>query len=275
MCRLLGIVSAEPIPYKILLKETPRSLSSLSKEHPDGWGMAVFRSNLHPKEIDSDQWVLYKGINPAEKDESFHEISSKISGETLISHVRKKTVGPVALENTHPFERDGWVFAHNGTLKNLDSLRKSISPAQAKKIQGETDSELFFALLLSRWEENGLLTSASEEKRARVLKEVVKEVAQGNHFGELTFLLSNGKVLYAGRFGPKSLYLLERGIHQGIQYQMQDGTVLQIPRSRRRHGLYLASEKMTNEGWREIKDGDLLRIDRLPKPSWRHLLISI
>jgi glutamine amidotransferase len=273
MCRLLGIVSAEPIPYKILLKETPRSLSLLSKEHPDGWGMAVFRSNLHPKDGSSDQWALYKGIHAAEKDESFHDISSKVSGETLISHVRKGTVGPITLQNTHPFERDGWVFAHNGTLKDLDYLRKAISPTQAKRLQGETDSELFFALLLSRWEEKGLLASPSEEKRARALKEAIKEVVHRGQFGELTFLLSNGKVLYAGRFGPKSLYFLERGIHQGIQYQMQDGTVLQIPRSRRRHGLYLASEKMTNEGWVEFKDGDLLRIDRLPKPSWRHLLI--
>jgi glutamine amidotransferase len=236
--------------------------------------MAVFRSNLHPKELPSDQWVLYKGIRPAEQDESFHEVSSKISGETLISHVRKRTVGPISLENTHPFERDGWVFAHNGTLKNLNEIRKALSPTQAKRIQGDTDSELFFALLLSRWEEKGLLSSGPEEKRAQALKQVVKEVANGNHFGELTFLLSNGKVLYAGRFGPKSLYFLERGIHQGIQYQMQDGTILQIPRSRRRHGLYLASEKMTNEGWVEIKDGDLLRIDRLPKPSWRHLLMN-
>src|SRR4030095_820611 len=47
MCRLLGIISAEPIPYKVLLKEIPRSLSVLSKEHSDGWGLAVYRAHLH------------------------------------------------------------------------------------------------------------------------------------------------------------------------------------------------------------------------------------
>ena len=37
-----------------------------------------------------------------------------------IAHVRKKTRGRPALENTHPFKRTlwgrHWVFAHNGTL---------------------------------------------------------------------------------------------------------------------------------------------------------------
>jgi glutamine phosphoribosylpyrophosphate amidotransferase len=39
----------------------------------------------------------------------------------VIAHIRKATQGGVALENTHPFQRElwgrYWVFAHNGDLK--------------------------------------------------------------------------------------------------------------------------------------------------------------
>jgi glutamine amidotransferase len=273
MCRLLGIISAEPIPYRILLKEIPRSLSLLSKEHFDGWGMAVYRSKLHPEENPSEDWVLYRGIRSAEKDEAFHEISSKISGEILIAHVRRRTVGPVALENTHPFEREGWVFAHNGTIRDLDYLRKGISPSQLKAIRGETDSELFFAFLLSRLEEKGLLPLSTDEGTDEVLKSVTREISLQPNFGELTFLLSNGSTLYGYRSGPKTLYLLERGPHEGVRYRMaiEEGKTIQIPWTKRRHAFFLASEKITNEAWIELEEGNLIRIDRLPKPSLRQI----
>jgi len=274
MCRFLGIVSAESIPYRILLKEIPKSLSILSREHFDGWGIAVYRSSLNPEEKPSDSWALYKGIQSAEKDKAFHEISSKISGEVLISHVRRRTVGPVSLENTHPFERNGWVFAHNGTIKDRDYLRSGISPSQMKKIKGETDSELFFNFLLSRWEEKGLLASPDQEKMDEVLKEVVRDVSLRPDFGELNFLLSNGSTLYTYRLGPKLLHLLERGPHEGVRYRVsiENGKTLQIPWTKRRHALFIASERMTSEAWIEIEEKALIRVDRLPKPTWRVLV---
>jgi predicted glutamine amidotransferase len=274
MCRFLGIISAESIPYRILLREIPRSLSSLSKEHFDGWGIAVYRSSLNPEDKPSDSWAVYKGIQSAEKDQTFHEISSKISGEILISHVRRRTVGPVSLENTHPFEREGWVFAHNGTIKDRDYLRNGISSSQLKKLRGETDSELFLTFLLSRWEEKGISPSSADERIEEVLKEVVQEVSLRTDFGELNFLLSNGSILYTYRLGPKHLYLLERGPHEGVRYRVsiEDGKTLQIPWTKRRHALFIASEKMTHEPWVEIEEKTLIRIDRLPKPTWRAIL---
>ena len=42
MCRLLGIAASEPTDFRIVLREAPRSLAALSREHRDGWGLAVF-----------------------------------------------------------------------------------------------------------------------------------------------------------------------------------------------------------------------------------------
>jgi predicted glutamine amidotransferase len=35
----------------------------------------------------------------------------------------------------------------------------------------------------------------------------------------------------------------------------------------RRRAVLVASERMTDEPWREIPDGTLLRVDRLPEPE--------
>ena len=273
MCRLLGILSAESIPYRVLLRETHRSLSTLSEEHPDGWGLAVFSSRPNAGGATTQGWELHKGIHCAQRDEAFHETSSKILGEVLVSHVRRATVGPVSPVNTHPFERQGWVFAHNGTIKDLDYLRRGISPAQSKTIRGETDSELFFAFLLSRFEEKGLLKGSDDGAIDTVLKSVTHEVILRPNFGELSFLLSNGATLYAYRWGAKPLFLLERGPHHGPQYRpaIEGGRELQIPWTKRRHAFFLASEKMTQEPWVELKEGELLRIDRHPQPTLRYL----
>lgn len=68
MCRLLGIAANEPTEFRIVLREAPRSLAALSKDHPDGWGIAVFDTNLQ-------KWQIDKGIRCAGEDERFHSLA--------------------------------------------------------------------------------------------------------------------------------------------------------------------------------------------------------
>ena len=118
MCRLLGIVASELTEFGLLLTEAPRCLATLSREHRDGWGVAIH---------DTKAWGLHKGIAPAVDDQRFHELATGSRGHMLVAHVRQKTVGSTRLENTHPFEREGWVFAHNGTIQHEDFLRARCS----------------------------------------------------------------------------------------------------------------------------------------------------
>src|SRR5436190_6060311 len=114
MCRLVGIVASETTEFGLCLNSAERSLASLSREHPDGWGIAIH---------DASAWHVHKGIERAHDDARFHEIAARSRGHVLVAHIRQKTVGPTRLENTHPFTRDGWVFAHNGTITALETLR--------------------------------------------------------------------------------------------------------------------------------------------------------
>lgn len=243
------------------MREAPRSLAALSREHRDGWGLAVWD--------DESSWKIDKGIACAHEDQRFHELAER-RGELLIAHIRQRTVGCSSLENTHPFRSGRWVFAHNGTIKDLAFLRSHVSAVRAKEIQGQTDSELFFAFLLTRLDAAGVTDAEPGPGTDAALRSTIREVRARADFGAFNFLLSDSVCTYAHRFG-RSLFLLERGPADAVRVNREssEGVVVQTPWSQRRHAVLVASERMTEEPWQELIEGMLVRVDRLPLPRWR------
>jgi glutamine amidotransferase len=261
MCRLLGIVASEPTEFRLALHEAPRSLAALSREHRDGWGLAVWH--------DTSSWKIDKGVACAHEDERFRELAGG-RGELLVAHIRQKTVGCSSLENTHPFHSGRWIFAHNGTIKDVAFLHASTSAERKRAILGQTDSELFFAYLLTRLDEAGLGNAEPSPATDEVIRGAVRAVRARPDFGACNFLLSDSVCTYAHRFG-RSLFLLERGPADAVRVNREssEGVVVQTPWSQRRHAILVASERMTDEPWEELADGMLIRIDRFPLPRWR------
>jgi len=262
MCRLLGIAASEPTDFKIVLREAPRSLATLSREHRDGWGLAVFD--------DQAGWRLDKGIVCAGEDERFHRLAVGSRGEMLVTHVRRKTVGETSLVNTHPFERGRWVFAHNGTVEDVTWLRAQTSRERLAEVRGETDSELLFAWLLTRLDEAGAAHREASPEADVAIGAAVRTARARPGFGAFNFLLSDGATMYAHRLG-RTMHLLERGPHDLVRTRRtsRDGTVIETPWSQRRTGIFVASEQMTDEPWQHVEEGMLLRVDRTPTPRWR------
>jgi glutamine amidotransferase len=265
MCRLLAIASSEATDFKIVLREAPRSLAALSRQHPDGWGIAVFDGEGH-----EGRWRIDRGLECACDDERFHARAVGSRGALLLSHIRQKTVGATSLANTHPFERGRWVFAHNGTVKDIAWLRGRTSAKRAREVGGETDSELLFAWLLTCLDEAGVADEEPSLETDRALGAAVRSARQTPEFGAFNFLLSDGTSTYAHRFG-RTMYLLERGPQDAVRKRRTsaDGTVLETPWSTHRAAVFVASERMTDEPWHSIDEGMLLRIDRAPMPFWR------
>jgi glutamine amidotransferase len=262
MCRLLGIIASEPTEFRLVLEEAPRSLAVLSREHRDGWGLAVWDDEHH--------WKLDKGLACAGDDANFHRLASGTRGEQMVAHIRQRTVGVSSIENTHPFHSGRWVFAHNGTIKDLEFLRAHASPRRLREVRGQTDSELFFAFLLTRLDESHLADQEPTADTDAVLKAAVREVRARPDFGAFNFLLADATCTYAHRFG-RSLFLLERGPGDVVRVlrESRDGVIVQTPWSQRRHAVLIASEKLTDEPWEEVGEGMLLRVDRRPLPRWR------
>ncbi len=192
---------------------------------------------------------------------------SGLRGEVLISHIRQKTIGDTALVNTHPFERGRWIFAHNGTVKDVAWLRANASHARLAEIQGETDSELLFAWLLTHLDEAGARPTRRPAPRPiAAIGAIARAGRERPDFGAFNFLLSDGSTTYAHRFG-RSMFLLERSPEDAVvsSRTTRDGTILETPWSPGRAAVFVASERITDEPHRQtIDDGTLLRIEAEP-----------
>jgi predicted glutamine amidotransferase len=243
MCRLLGVLSAEDIDHDSLLLRSTRSLATLSVEHPHGWGVAV-------RERTGD-WSVHRSISRAGDDPLFHDVATNARSRTLVAHVRRRTVGALSLENTHPFRRGRWVFAHNGTIPEAQTLTRRISARRRREIEGETDSELLFALLLTVIDDVGATEGVQCAPTRVVDAALVKAMAEVTaRSGAATFLCSDGDVLYAFRHG-RTLHVLERAAsaHEAA-------------------AVLVSSEPLTDEPWRAVAEGTLLRVDGGREPRW-------
>lgn len=275
MCRLVGVIASDVTEFGLVLREAPRSLARLSREHPDGWGVAAYGGpgSIPPpseRSPHSAGWLIHKGTAPAGECDRFQQIASRSAGTILIAHVRQKTVGPTKVENTHPFNQGNWVFAHNGTLKDHSSLRAGTSERRLAEIRGETDSEALFAYLLTRLDAAGLTRIGGDpqarDEATRVISVATAEL-RARQAGAFNFLLSDGGSCFVHRFG-RSLFLLERTPHDPPRERRDEsGPAIVTPWRMRRHAVFVASERLTDEPWQEVPESTLLRIDRTPTPT--------
>jgi glutamine amidotransferase len=263
MCRLLGIVSSETTDYRFCLRHAPRSLAAVSREHPHGWGLAV-----HER---ARGWQVHRHVACAGDDERFHATADTSRGEVLVAHVRKRTVGPLAVHNTHPFRRGRWVFAHNGTIEDMAFLERHAAPERLAEVEGDTDSERYFAYLLTFVDRAGATEGATDALDEAIV-EAITACAARPRFGAANFLLSDGDTLYALRSG-RTLHLLTRGTADPLVTRWRhDGVEVETPWSSRRRAVLIASDRISEEPWRELEDGTLLRVDGGVAPRVRVLL---
>jgi glutamine amidotransferase len=184
-------------------------------------------------------------------------------------------VGPSALENTHPFERGRWLFAHNGTITDVGWLREQVSERRAMEIDGATDSELFFAYLLTRLDRAGIPDEPACAATDRIVAEAVADALARPAFGAVNFLLSDGEAVYVHRFG-RTLFALERNPGDSVQIERasrETGALLETRWTVRRRAVLVASEQLSDEPWRAVDERTLARIDRTPAPCWRPLVV--
>jgi glutamine amidotransferase len=225
MCRMFGVVAAEPIAPRELLRDSPRSLRALSREHPDGWGVAIHTAN---------EWVVHRSTSCAMDCARYGELAEGVATKLLVAHIRQKTVGATALANTHPFRRGAFVFAHNGTIKDVAMIVAMSSPERLAQIEGDTDSERLFAFVMT------YVDAASDVDRG--VAAAVRALHALGEVGSATFLLSCGARLYAHRLG-RTLFV-----------SVRNGAVV------------IASEQLTTESWHELPERSLVVVDHAGAP---------
>ena len=163
MCRLFGLSSA-PLRTRATfwLLDAPDSLSRQSHHDPDGTGLGYFTADGAPH-VDKAPIAAYQ-------DRAFAEEARQVESATFVAHVRYASTGSLLDRNTHPFEQDGRLFAHNGVVEGLDQLDAHLGPDRSL-VRGDTDSERFFALITRETRRNGGDVTAGIHHAARWLAE--------------------------------------------------------------------------------------------------------
>src|SRR5579884_1001689 len=184
MCRLFGMSGGrQRVRATFWLLEAPDSLSEQSRREPDGTGLGCYDEQGRPE--------VFKAPLAAYEDRDFALQAREVSSATFVAHVRYASTGQLTQVNTHPFEQEGRLFAHNGVIEDLPKLERELGPAM-RWVKGETDSERFFALI----------TREIEQGRdvAQAIQRAASWVAEHLPVFALNLVLITGSELWALRY---------------------------------------------------------------------------
>lgn len=212
----------------------------LPKGHLDGWGVVSFE-----KEKPAYYGRSAKGL--VDEIENFRKaalLAESNGSNILIAHIRKASEGKVNLSNTHPFIKDEWAFCHNGTIHDSEDI-----PLSNLKPKGSTDSERFFYYLFER------ISGASKGSIIGRLIGAISYIKENFNRSSLTFLLSNGELLFAFRDFNENYDVEPKEVLEGyytLKYLSMPGTVI------------FSSEEIPfgQLGWVDMENGQLAVVDK-------------
>jgi glutamine amidotransferase len=249
MCRLFAMSGgAEPVSARVWLLEAPDSLSAQSHHNPDGTGLGIFAADGEP--------IVHKAPISAFTDSDFAAEARAERSRTFIAHIRFASTGARTVENTHPFEQDGRLFAHNGVLAGLEEIEARLGP-DTDLLRGQTDSERLFALVTHE------IRRHNGDVRAGILA-AVGWIAAKVPMYSLNFVLATAAELFVLRYpDTNTLYLLERPaagdpLHQHSSF----GTCVRSETAADEPVVVFASEPMdADPEWRPLAAGELVSVD--------------
>ena len=165
VCRVLAYLGV-PLPLHHVLFDTDSALVRQSYSprmmatflNLAGFGMVAW----DPRSIQADAPFTYRVTTLPAFDRNLRHLADKLAPTCLVAHVRGVTWSEremVAEANLHPFHFPGTrvALAHNGHLREFARMRfdllEHVRPDVARHIEGTTDSEWIYALVLSRLED--------------------------------------------------------------------------------------------------------------------------
>ena len=225
MCRLLGVVTREPMPLRRYLTEARQSFLVLSLRgakapHRDGVGWvyrdAQGRMRLH-------RWGR-------EALAGREDLPGEISAETtlLVAHARKaspeyrRMMGAL---HAQPLVRGGVFLAHNGTVRDVGALGDGIG----------TDSQRILDWLVRTWHPR------TPDRLAEALRELLRLIQD---YTAVNLLLTDGALLCAF-----CLYARDPDYYT-MGWRDEDGAVV------------VASQPIDDQpGWTALRNGELLVVE--------------
>jgi predicted glutamine amidotransferase len=259
MCRLFGMsAGGRRARATFWLLGAPDSLSEQSRREPDGTGLGWFdeRGAPHVRKQPTAAWG----------DAEFAREAREISSSTFLAHVRFASTGALELLNTHPFEQDRRLFAHNGVVGNLPVLEARLGDALSL-VRGDTDSERLFALITRE-------IAAHRGDVGKGIAAACEWVAANLPLLAINLVLAAEQGLWALRY-PQTheLHVLEREPGAALEHSSNLGSRVRSEHGASRPLVVVASERMDGDPrWRALGSGELLHVDHALRVSTRTIL---
>ncbi len=249
MCRLLGYLGSSIQLDRILLKPE-RSLVVQSYKpqemtagllNADGFGIGWYDKSESPP-------YAYKNVLPIWNDANLPQLGRYIQSSCYLGYVRSATSNlSVDIINCQPFSHQNLLFIHNGFIDDFRKtlyrpIRNNLNDFAYQRIEGTTDSEHIFALIV-----NELETKPDISLRQALNNTITRliELAQPDQIDfSANIVLSNGKELVASRYSNRqaspSLYYIK-------DHSLSDGVII-------------ASEPMFEGNWIDCPEKSLIGV---------------
>jgi glutamine amidotransferase len=288
MCRVVGYLG-RPLVLDSVLFATDSSLARQTYSprmmatflNLAGFGMAAWDERSERPE----EPFLYKVTSLPVFDRNLKCLAEKVTARCVIAHVRGVTYSEhevLTQTNLHPFRFPGVrvTLAHNGHLREFARMRYDlvghVHPTFVRYIEGTTDSEWIYALLLSQLDDPFGNPDAGEIADATVKTlRIVREIREKHEIATsspVNLFVSTGTCLVATRFSfdygwyPEGDTMLETDLPfvslwytLGDEYRQRDGE-WQMGPSDHPQSLLIASEPLTTDTsrWLEAPEYSIL-----------------
>lgn len=273
MCRFAAYLGKPIIANDLLFNPTnslvKQSIRARETEEPlngDGFGLGWYDHSIDffP--------ALYRSIQPAWNDTNLLSLSAKLRTNCVFAHVRAATMGGVSIYNCHPFQFNRLLFMQNGEIGNFIKIKRHMRHLLTDPIydwiQGQTDSEHFFALLMQVFIEteaehsvNGLKGALLETVRR--VKELQKTFGQGEEYNYLNMVLTDGMNLVSLRYSDDPKHCPTLYYAAGSSYEVHSGIVnIQPPCEVGNEAVLIVSEKLSEHkaDWHEVPINHMLLV---------------
>jgi gamma-glutamyl hercynylcysteine S-oxide hydrolase len=192
VCRHLAYIGP-PIRLAAVLYDPPFSLVHQSwaprrQRHgvvnADGYGVGWYAPEVRREP------ARYRRAGPIWADRSLASLAGVVTSGCLVAAVRSATPPwPAEASGAAPFTAGPWLFSLNGAVADdLVALRRKVADRWAAGIEGASDAEVVFALLLDR------LNAGCDPGEALAW-------CVGTISGRLNLLLSDGQGIWATAWG--------------------------------------------------------------------------
>jgi ergothioneine biosynthesis protein EgtC len=253
MCRLLGYLGAK-IQLDHLLYKPEHSLLVQSYQpqemtsgvvNADGLGVGWY----HPEQKVNP--FTYKSTLPIWNDTNLPELSRYIESKAVLAYVRSATAGQALdISNCQPFRDDHLLFIHNGYIENFKKslyrpMRVLLNDETYQSIEGNTDSEHIFALLLNELKSQ---PNSSIEKALEKTLTIMTDLAKSHHVSfSANTIISDGHRLIASRYAC--------GSTSPSLYWLRDDPMYP-------DAVIIASEPLFEGNWNSCKNSSIVTVEK-------------